>query len=530
MMTMRTRGRLSGPRPARPARGMAPARAAMPVRVVVMAAALAAAVAAAGQALDSGVALADAQAAFARGDYASALGVVRTMRIRAPNSRHLPEALLLAARAALASEPFRARFFLDAARSHPQTTDDVRFEAAVTAAEMARRDRLLQQALQELQDALRVPPAGVSQLRLDQVRIQAAELALYELGELPVAAYLAEQVAEPAALEAALRRTYDRLIQDVLWSTITPDMLGLPDANVSVVTVDDDDVWIGTYNGGASRYSQSTGIARRFTSGSTGGALSDTIRAIEVDGNWVWIGTFEGLSVYSKATSRLWRIDHFGAPGSGRPAIGVVSLEGIDGGIAAGTLGRGLWLADDPDGEWRRVRDDDLLGPFVTALRRNGSTLYVGTQDRGVAVMDLSTERLRRVDSLWAAGVTNVRALAIDDAGRLWIGTYGNGLYRWEPDSDAVVRYSTGAGTLADDFVLAAAAAPDAVLFGTFGGGAYRYSVRTEEWTHFELDNGLMSMEISSLAHAAPYTYFGTLGRGVAVLAESLRAAGAAPY
>ena len=502
-----------------------------PVRVVLMAAALSAAAAAAGQTLDPGAALAEAKEAFARGDYAGALGVVRTMRIRAPNSRQLPEALLLAARAALASEPFRARFFLDTARSHPQTTDQVRFEAAVTAAELARRDRLLRQALQELQDALRVPPSGVSQLRLDQVRIQAAELALYELEELPVAAYLAEQIAEPEALEAALRRTYDRLIRDVLWSTITPDALGLPDANVSVITVDADDVWIGTYNGGASRYSQSTGIARRFTGVSTGGELSDTIRAIAVDDDWVWIGAYEGLSVYSKATSRLWRIEHFGAPGGRRPAIGVVSLETLDRGVAAGTLGRGLWLADDPDGEWRRVRDNDLLGPFVTALRRSGSTLYVGTQDRGVAVMDLDTERLRRVDSLWAAGVKNVRALAVDDAGRLWIGTYGNGLYRWEPDSGAIVRYSTSAGTLADDFVLAAAAAPDAVLFGTFGGGAYRHSVETGEWTHFDLDNGLTSLEISSLAHAGPYTYFGTLGQGVAVRAESLQyAAGAAPY
>lgn len=503
------------------------------IRAALIAFALSAAGLAAGQSPDPAAALAEAKAAFSRGDYADALAAVRTMRIRSPNSRHLPEALLLAARAALQSEPFRARYFLETARSHPQASDETRFEIAVTAAEMARRDRLLQQALQELLEALRLPPAGVPPLRLDQVRIQAAELALYELEDVPAAAYLAMRIAEPEAFEAAQRRTYDRLVQDVRWSTITPGMLGLPDANISVITVDDDDVWIGTYNGGASRYSQSTGIARRFTSGTTGGELSDTIRAIEADGNWVWLGTFEGLSVYSKATSRLWRIEHFGAPGTGRPPIGVVSLAGIDGGIAAGTLGRGLWLADDPDGEWHRVPDNDLLGPFVTALLRRGSTLYVGTQDRGVAVMDLETERLRRLDRVRAAGVVNVRALALDKAGQLWIGTYGNGLYRWDPGSDEIVRYSTSSGTLADDFVLAAAAAPDAdaVLFGTFGGGAYRYSADDAEWTHFDLDNGLIAMDISSLAHAAPFTYFGTLGRGVAVLADSLQyAADAASF
>jgi hypothetical protein len=492
-------------------------------RIRLVAIALLAASSAAAQTLDPGAALTEAKAAFARGDYDDALGVVRSMRIQTPNSRHLPEALLLAAQAALVSEPFRARFFLDTARSHPQTTDAIQFEISVTAAELARRDRLLVQALGELQAALRLPPTEIPQLRLDQVRLQAAELALYELQELSAAAYLTLQIAEPEALEPAQRRTYDRIVQDVLWRTITPRELGLPDANIRAITVDADDVWIGTSNGGAARYSQSTGIARRFTSGTTGGELSDTIRAIEVDGNWVWLGTAEGLSVYSKATSRLWRIDHFGTPGTSRTPIGVVSLAGIDGRIAAGTLGRGLWLADDPDGEWERVPDNDLLGPFVLALLRSGSTLYIGTQDRGVAVMDLETERLRRVAPLWSSGVRNVRSLARDESGKIWVGTYGNGLYRWDPGNNEVTRFAKSTGTLADDFVLAATATPETILVGTFGGGAYRYSLGDGRWTEFNLDTGLKSMEISSLAHSGPFTYFGTLGDGVAVLADSLQ-------
>jgi tetratricopeptide (TPR) repeat protein len=492
-------------------------------RIRLVAIALLAASSAAAQTLDPGAALTEAKAAFARGDYDDALGVVRSMRIQTPNSRHLPEALLLAAQAALVSEPFRARFFVETARSHPQTTDAIHFEISVTAAELARRDRLLTEALAELQRALRLSPAEIPRPRLDQVRIQAAELALYELDDLAAAAYLTLQIVQPQALEPADRRTYDRLIQEVLWSTITPEMLGLPDANISVITVDADDVWIGTYNGGAARYSQGTGIASRFTSGTTGGALSDTIRAITVDGNWVWMGTYEGLSVYSKATSRLWRIEHFGTPGSGGAPIAVVSLEGIDGRIAAGTLGQGLWMADDPDGEWERVADNDLLGPFVLALLRSGSTLYIGTQDRGVAVMDLETERLRRVAPLWSSGVRNVRSLARDESGKIWVGTYGNGLYRWDPGNNEVTRFAKSTGTLADDFVLAATATPETILVGTFGGGAYRYSLGDGRWTEFNLDTGLKSMEISSLAHSGPFTYFGTLGDGVAVLADSLQ-------
>jgi hypothetical protein len=499
------------------------------IRVKLVAIALLAACAASAQTLDPAAALAEAKAAFARGDYADALGVVRSMRIQTPGSRHLPEALLLAAQAALVSEPFRARFFLDQARSHPQTSDAIHFEVAVTAAELARRDRLLADSLDELQRALRLQPADIPGRRLDEVRIQAAELALYELNDLAAAAYLTLQVVQPTALEPADRRTYDRLVRDVLWSTITPAMLGLPDGNVTAISVDADDVWIGTSNGGVARYSQNTGIASRFTGATTGGELSDTIRAIEVDGNWVWLGTAEGLSVYSKATSRLWRVERFRVGGSGRP--NVWALEGIDGSIAAGTLGQGLWLADDPDGEWTQVEDPNSLVRFVQALLRRGSTLYIGTLDRGVAAMDLETGRVRRVDRLWAAGAKNIHALSFDESGRLWVGDHGNGLFRWDPDSDEITRFTKGSGSLGDDFVLAATAAPGTVLFGTHGGGAYRYALNGGGWTHFDMTavvdcpprHGMGANEIRAVAQAGPFAYFGTQGCGVAVLADSLQ-------
>ena len=501
------------------------------IRPALIACALLAACTAAAQTLDPAAALADAKEALSSGDYGGALMVVRKMRIQAPGSKELPEALLLAARAALASEPFRARFFIDSARSHPHTTDAIRFEIAVLAADLSRRDRFLNDALQELQDALQVPPAGVSAGRVDQVRLQAAELALYELDDRATAAYLALQIGDPTKLEVAEWRAYERLVKSALWSRITPEALGLRDANVSAVAVDSDDVWIGTSNGGAARYSQSTGIADRFTPATSGWQLAATIRAIEVDGNWVWLGTFEGLSVYSKATGRIWRIAKFGAPGPRAPGdpfpLSIVALEGLDGGIAVSAIGavgdaRGLWIADDPDGEWRRVRDGDLPGSHVKALKRHGSTLYIGTEDRGVVVMDLETGRLRHAAAPWAAGAVNVWSLAVDDAGAVWIGTYGTGLYRWDPADDQVSQYFANSGNRDDDFVLSAATAPGSVLFGTFGAGAYRYSVGDAEWTAIGLDSGLTALVITALAQSGPYTYFGTLGGGVAVLADSL--------
>lgn len=509
------------------------------VRPKLIVIALLAACNAAGQTIDPSAALEQAKSALGRGDFDSALAVVRTMRIQVPGSKELPEALLVAARAALASEPYRARFFVDSALAHQHTTEALRFEIAVTSAEIWRQDRYLTKAVEELQEVLRVPSAQVEVTRIDQVRLQAAELVFYELGDRATAAYLALQIVNPSALDPSEQRAYGRLVNSVLWSRLTPDVLGLPDANVSAIAIDGDDVWIGTFNGGAARYSQSTGITSRFTPATSNWQLAETIRSIEVDGNWVWFGTFEGLSVYSKATSRIWRVAKFGAPGAKRgdpPPLSIVALEEIDGGIAVSAIGaggdaRGLWFAEDPDGEWTRVQDGNLPGRRVTALARAGGTLYIGTEDRGVVVMDLKSGRVHRAAAPWTAGAVNVQALTVDEEEMVWIGTYGTGIYRWDPTTNEISQYSTSSGTMADDYVLSAATMAGSVVFGTFGAGAYHYSVSDDKWTAIDLESGLMALEITAIANAGAYTYFGTLGSGVAVLASSLEhAARAASY
>ena len=145
--------------------------------------------------------------------------------------------------------------------------------------------------------------------------------------------------------------------------------------------------------------------------------------------------------------------------------------------------------------------------------------------------MDLATERVRRVERLWSAGAKNIHALTFDESGRLWVGDHGNGLYRWDPDSDEVTRFTKQPDSLGDDYILAASAVGGTVLFGTHGGGAYRYALGGGGWTHFDMTpvvdcpprHGMGANEIRAVAQAGPFSYFGTQGCGVAVLANSLQ-------
>ena len=234
--------------------------------------------------------------------------------------------------------------------------------------------------------------------------------------------------------------------------------------------------------------------------------------------------------MYSKATSRLWRVERFSVGGSGRP--NVWALEGIDGSIAAGTLGQGLWLADDPDGEWTQVEDPNSLVRFVQALLRRGSHAvhrHAGSGSCRHGPGDRTSAPGR--SPVGRGGRRTYTRLSFDESGRLWVGDHGNGLFRWDPDSDEITRFTKGSGSLGDDFVLAATAAPGTVLFGTHGGGAYRYALNGGGWTHFDMTavvdcpprHGMGANEIRAVAQTGPFAYFGTQGCGVAVLADSLQ-------
>ena len=110
-----------------------------------------------------------------------------------------------------------------------------------------------------------------------------------------------------------------------------------------------------------------------------------------------------------------------------------------------------------------------------------------------------------------------VTALAIDEAGRLWVGSWGRGVYR--QDGDGWIHYRAVDG-LASDNVLAAAAGGGAVWFGTAPylsgqgprGGVARFDLTTETWHTYTTAHGLPADVALPQAPASVFAL--TIGEG----------------
>jgi tetratricopeptide (TPR) repeat protein len=345
-----------------------------------------------------------------------------------------------------------------------------------------------------------------------EVWLRLAEIALFSRADAESARifllnYRASRKAQPPQ-----DRLLERLSKRLSWGSLSPEQVGLKDANISALEVDGDDLWIGTWNGGISRYSIGQRSATVFETGGES-LIPRTVRSIEVSPTRVWIGTYQGLYQYTKSSSRWQKIGFLDEKVEALCAVGET--------LYVGTLGRGLWRYGGK--EWEKIGWGVLPGEFVNCLEAEDDHLLIGTLNLGLVIMSLKTGAFFSFDSINSnLQARNVITLLPEDDDTLWIGTYGEGLYRWKRRENRLEHFSRASGEIADDWILSAVRADSGLYFGTFGGGVSRFLPERGQWERIGLGEGLSALDISSVAYAAPHLFFGTLGSGVSVLDESL--------
>ncbi len=189
---------------------------------------------------------------------------------------------------------------------------------------------------------------------------------------------------------------YDR--NDDAWTTFAPrNSPAMPSNAVADIAIDaQDNLWLAT-NKGAARLNYNGSVDNKqddvwntFTPGNSGLAY-ETVRAVQIDaaGN-VWFGlNIGGVSVLT------------------------------------------------PQGGWATfTQADGLVYDSITALAFSPQgALWIGTDGGGVGVLDSHDTPLDKSDDQWTTYRSDdvllsdsVRAIAFDDLGQLWIGSFGGGL------------------------------------------------------------------------------------------------------
>ncbi len=244
-------------------------------------------------------------------------------------------------------------------------------------------------------------------------------------------------------------------------------------------------LWIGTNTGGLNLLDRARWTFQHFRhEPSNPSSIDDggVFALADEEAGRLWVGTAAGLSLLDPATGRASRIPLL--PGGGDEFVMTMHRE-PSGELWVGTVGRGLFRRRAGGREFERVADEagERAAMDIFTLAPDADEgLWVGTRN-GLYRWRPGDAHLHRValsPPELADALVNVTELEPDGRGTLWIGTYGQGLYRMETATGSMVAVEMpvhGAGGQHIDQGALALDAQQGLFVGTFGAGLFRASL-----------------------------------------------------
>lgn len=239
--------------------------------------------------------------------------------------------------------------------------------------------------------------------------------------------------------------------------------------NIHALRCHDGALWIGTYTGGLDRMDLRTRTFRNYPSSandSTALCASSVYSLYEDSRGTLWIGTTLGLNRYNPATDNFTRY----------PALAGCDvthiLEDRRGHLWVATFGNGLFQLNTRTGRWQnfsRATHGLANDKVVTLCLADDERLWVGTDGGGLCRFDYDAGRF--VSYTHADFTSKVIHRIIPDYDYLWIST-NKGLLKVHPDQQTVKVYNSYDGLPGDQFTPNAGikTADGRLWFGTISG------------------------------------------------------------
>ena len=209
----------------------------------------------------------------------------------------------------------------------------------------------------------------------------------------------------------------------------------------------DGNIWAGSEGGGLEHFDLRSGKVARYRHSQQAGSLpDDRVHALLIDRQGgLWVGTWVGLSRRVPGSDRFEPV--FSSDGSvdlgGRLVQAL--LQASDGRIWVGTQQGDLAIIDPASGHGvlvEHTRDAANQGAVSSLVEAPGGRIWVG-RSSGIEIRELADGRLlqrlqhdlRKRTSL--AG-NEVAALIRDHSGLIWVGGFGVGLQRHDPNNRSI--------------------------------------------------------------------------------------------
>lgn len=299
------------------------------------------------------------------------------------------------------------------------------------------------------------------------------------------------------------------------------DPNSLNDEIVWAVHQDNSDVlWIGTYRGGLNRYDIKTKTYSSFKKQSEKNSIgSNHVRVIKEDnfGN-LWIGTYDGgLNLFNKRDRKfkvyLSKKNDYSSIGSDQIQDIFIESDSV---YWIGTFGGGLnkvIVKGNPfnaDLKFIKYKNDQMNANSLNdnrvykIFKDKEGIFWIGTYGGGLNRVDPNKEIFSK-EIIKSANpkdisINNIMTIAEDSYGMLWIGSYGGSLTCFDKKTKIFKRYSAKEG-ITSGVIYGIIEDNNKHLWLSSDDGLFKFNLLTKEIKRFDIRDGLQSLEFNGGAY-----------------------------
>ena len=268
-------------------------------------------------------------------------------------------------------------------------------------------------------------------------------------------------------------------------------------------------LWVGTQQGGVNVFQVSQGsVVKKMNELSSSARLPlVNVRCFAEDkfGN-VWIGTSQGLVVYKRQENKFFTFDNKKFSIS---TVNVFSLfVDTNDNLWIGSQGEGLYQLDLRQFNTRplddfifvnvkNLNDYDISKRTIQFIYEDkDKNIWVGTFGEGVYFISSVKENFVRIQKPiyknTAVSFVPYYGMCYDHEGNLWLGTDGNGIYKSDVYGNTIRHFtSETSASLTDNAIISALRDEKGRLwFGSYSQGLFQYNNTTDSFINYRYKNG----------------------------------------
>ncbi|MEO8534831.1 MAG: two-component regulator propeller domain-containing protein [Flavobacterium sp.] len=285
-------------------------------------------------------------------------------------------------------------------------------------------------------------------------------------------------------------------------------------------------LWVGTYNG-LNCYDPVLNTFKRYLHNQTNHTISsNAVWCIKEIGEELWFGTSKGLSIFNKKTKLFTSVFHSDTDTSTLASNNILSIiKTKKGEIWVGTTKGLCKLASRKKGKLSfknfPLNNTDLLN--VQAIEEDAQgDLWIGTKNKGLLKLNKTTnqfvsflpeEKYREIN-------TDIRSLAIDNEGSLWIGAY-DGIYIYGKDKNVQKINNSNNSNGIDKVKSVFVDKKGSVWIGCYYKGVNIWDVSNVNFSNYNQNSKKIPMSFdvvsSIITDKNKNIYFGTEGGGITI-------------